>query len=631
MPHLSQRIVAQSIPRAQHRAYFCLIASVCAVVLTISGCASSLAPSAEKTVQTSQQEQALVNSTFTALLADIWKFEQATRSGGRGVTASENNSLITDISPEKLAADATQYQAFIDELERIDPRTLNEDERITHTIQLYRLANYVDEYRYNAHFVPLTSEYGFHSSLLSVHYQVDFLDDDSIATYINTLQDVPAYFAQQIAYMRQGMAVGQVQPQAVMQGFEASVQAVITDNVLDSPFFKPMLSSTRDDAAFGTLKSQVLNAINTHVNPAYQDFYDFLVNEYIPQAKSDIAVKSWPKGAAYYQNRIKHYTTTDLTAEAIHTIGLSEVARIRADMQGVLDELEFTGSINEFIEFLRTDRQFYPDSPEALIHHAMVLSKRMDALLPQLFKHLPRTPYGVAPVPDSIAPKYTTGRYVSPRNDSQPGYYWVNTYALDKRPLYALPALTLHEAVPGHHLQISLAAEMTALPEVRRSTYISAFGEGWGLYSEYLGKEVGFYQTPYEEFGRLSYEMWRACRLVVDTGMHMFGWSRQQALDYMLENTALSQHNVTTEIDRYISWPAQALSYKLGEIKIKELRQRAEVALGANFDVREFHAAVLAHGSVPLTVLETQIDLFIEQQRQAHGASSNMTPEATAQ
>jgi uncharacterized protein (DUF885 family) len=408
------------------------------------------------------------------------------------------------------------------------------------------------------------------------------------------------------------MAVGQVQPKAVMEGFEASVAAVITDNPLDSPFIAPLMAIERDSEVLQVLKTQAIDAVTNSVNVAYQTFYDFLVNEYIPQAKTDIAVASWPNGREFYQNRIKHYTTLDMTADEIHTIGLKEVARIRNDMQGVLDDLGFSGTINEFIDFLRTDKQFYADTPDELIDYAMVLSKRIDALLPQLFNQLPRTPYGVAPVPDSIAPKYTTGRYVSPRNDRQPGYYWVNTYALDKRPLYALPALTLHEAVPGHHLQISLAREMTDLPQVRRSTYISAFGEGWGLYSEFLGKEVGFYETPYDEFGRLSYEMWRACRLVVDTGMHVMGWTRQQALDYMLENTALSEHNVTTEIDRYISWPGQALSYKLGEIKIKELRARATQILGDDFDLREFHAAILAHGSVPLTVLEQNINMYIE-------------------
>ncbi|MEN8770665.1 MAG: DUF885 domain-containing protein [Glaciecola sp.] len=588
--------------RLSHFIRLLCIASFC---ILVTGCINttenSSSPSTPKSASTTTSDN------FSALLDSIWTYEQS------GSSDEENASKIPNIAPAKLAADAAQYQTYIDTLQAFDVNSLSHEEQITHTIQLYRLQNYVDEYRYNAHFVPLTSEYGFHSSLLNLYYRFDFDNNDSITGYINTLQDIPAYFDQQISYMRQGMAVGQVQPQTVMQGFESSVAAVITDNVIDSPFYQPFIQLDRDDAALSELKIQAMQVIHNDVNQAYQRFYDFLVNEYIPQAKTDIAVKTWPNGADFYQNRIKHYTTTDLSADEIHAIGLSEVARIRSEMQGILDKVGFTGSINEFIQFLRTDEQFYAKTPDALLKHAMYLSKRIDGMLPQLFNKLPRVPYGVAPVPASIAPKYTTGRYVSPRNDTQPGYYWVNTYALDKRPLYALPALTLHEAVPGHHLQISLAAEMDNLPNVRRSTYISAFGEGWGLYSEFLGKEIGFYETPYDDFGRLSYEMWRACRLVVDTGMHVLGWSRQQALDYMLENTALSEHNVTTEIDRYISWPGQALSYKLGEIKIKALRTKAEVALGAKFDLREFHAAILAHGSVPLTVLEQNIELYIQQ------------------
>lgn len=578
------------------------IASFC---ILLTGCINTTKDSSSPSTPKSASNNTSAN--FSDLLDSIWAYEQS------GSSDDEKASKIPNIAPAKLAADAAQYQTYIDTLQAFDVNSLTHEEQITHTIQLYRLHNYVDEYRFNAHFVPLTSEYGFHSSLLNLYYRFDFDNNDSITGYINTLEDIPSYFDQQISYMRQGMAVGQVQPQAVMQGFEASVAAVITDNVIDSPFYQPFIQLDRDDAALSELKIQAMQVIHNDVNQAYQRFYDFLVNEYIPQAKTDIAVKTWPNGADFYQNRIKHYTTTDLDAEAIHAIGLTEVARIRSEMQGILDKVGFSGSINKFIQFLRTDEQFYAKTPDALLKHAMYLSKRIDGMLPQLFNKLPRVPYGVAPVPASIAPKYTTGRYVSPRNDTQPGYYWVNTYALDKRPLYALPALTLHEAVPGHHLQISLAAEMDNLPNVRRSTYISAFGEGWGLYSEFLGKEIGFYETPYDDFGRLSYEMWRACRLVVDTGMHVLGWSRQQALDYMLENTALSEHNVTTEIDRYISWPGQALSYKLGEIKIKALRTKAEATLGAEFDLREFHAAILAHGSVPLTVLEQNIELYIQQ------------------
>ncbi len=287
-------------------------------------------------------------------------------------------------------------------------------------------------------------------------------------------------------------------------------------------------------------------------------------------------------------------------------------------MDGVIAEVGFEGSFEEFLEFLRTDPRFYAETPEELLKEASWIAKRMDAKLPALFKTLPRLPYGVEPVPDHLAPKYTSGRYVgAPLGSTQPGYYWVNTYNLDSRPLYNLEALSLHEAVPGHHFQIALNRELEDLPNFRRFSYISAFGEGWGLYSEWLGLEAGFYTDPYSNFGRLTYEMWRACRLVVDTGLHALGWSRQQAMDFLAANTALPLHEIKTETDRYISWPGQALAYKLGELKIKELRRRAEEALGERFDVREFHDAVLANGSVPLPVLEAAIERFIAERRQA--------------
>jgi uncharacterized protein (DUF885 family) len=282
-------------------------------------------------------------------------------------------------------------------------------------------------------------------------------------------------------------------------------------------------------------------------------------------------------------------------------------------MQAIIDATGFDGSFADFLAFLRNDPRFYAETPEDLLKEAAFIAKTMDGKLPALFNTLPRTPYSVAPVPDDIAPKYTGGRYVPPAAGSnQPGYYWVNTYALDSRPLYTLPALTLHEAVPGHHLQWALAIEQEAQPDFRQYDYISAYGEGWGLYSEWLGVESGIYEDPYDDFGRLTYEMWRACRLVVDTGLHDKGWTRDQALEYLAGNTALSLHEVTTETDRYISWPGQALSYKLGELKIKALRRRAEQQLGANFDLRKFHDTVLASGSVTLPILELLIDDYIE-------------------
>lgn len=557
---------------------------------------------------------------LTTLVDEIWQFELesfpqlASRNG-----VNDYDHKLTDVSSTAMQSRAKRFEKFLQALEKIDTSTLSQDEKTTLLMQDYRIRNYVDEYRFNSHFVPITSEYGFHSSLAQVPNQARLTNAEAVDNYIARLTQVGPIIHQHIEWMKKGLSTGMTQPKVVLQGFEDSVKPLIADSAADSAFYTPIANLEEDKYSAAKIEkwqSAALSIVDKSLNPAYQAFYDFLVNDYIPNARDDIAATNWPNGEAYYQNRIRYYTTTDLSAAEIHQIGLDEVARIRAEMQQIVDALAFDGDINAFIDFLRTDPQFYAKSADELIIYASYISKKMDAKLPQLFKRLPRTPYGVAPVPDSIAPKYTTGRYISPSRDDQPGYYWVNTYALDKRPLYAIPALTLHEAVPGHHLQISLANEMEGLPPVRRQTYISAFGEGWGLYAEYLGKEVGIYEDPFDDFGRLSYEMWRACRLVVDTGMHTMGWSRDKALAYMLENTALSEHNVKTEIDRYISWPAQALSYKIGEIKIKQLRSKAEAALGDAFDLRSFHDAVLAHGSVPLYILEQNIDHYIRSQTQ---------------
>lgn len=553
---------------------------------------------------------------LNTLMDAIWQFELQsfpTFATSRGV--HDNDDKLADMSPAALADRHQQFSTFLSQLQKIDKSALSRTAQINLLMQIYRTQNAVDSYTFKSHYVPLTSEYGFHGSIAGLPRSAKFRNLKDYQNYLSRLEQIPIYFDQQIMWMKKGMEVGMVQPKVVMQGFEKSVETYFKGDVEESGFYSPFNKINElnlDNKTQEQLIERAKFIVENKVFGAYRSFYNFLVNDYIPNAKADIASKNWPNGEELYRNRTKYYTTTDLSPDEIHQIGLQEVARIRAEMQNVVDELEFGGSINEFIQFLRTDERFYAKTPEELLKHASFFAKKMDAQLPKLFKKLPRTPYGVEPVPDAIAPKYTTGRYVGPSRDDEPGYYWVNTYALDKRPLYAIPALTLHEAVPGHHLQISLAGEMEDVPNVRRYTYISAFGEGWGLYSEFLGKEVGIYTSPYDEFGRLSYEMWRACRLVVDTGMHLKGWSRQRALNYMLENTALSEHNVTTEIDRYISWPAQALSYKIGEIEIKKLRQETEAALGDKFDVREFHDAVLEYGSVPLSVLRENIALFIE-------------------
>mgnify|MGYP003634856974 CR=1 FL=1 len=569
---------------------------VAGVLIGLAGCATTTG-------------QLAADNRFDQLASQIWQAETT-------LSASEPDSL-PDMSAVALASRQQQRLGWQQQLQQVNAEQLSEQNQINLTILSYRLADQIDEYRYNAHLMPLTSESGFHTSVAMMMQRSVLQQPADYDNYLKKLATVPAYMQQQTAWMRQGLADGMTQPKAVLAGYEKSISSYITADVTASVFYRPFIS--RPDSInpedWQNLQAKATQLITEQVNPAYQAFYDFMVQDYIPGARSTIAASALPDGTAFYQNRLQHYTTLNLTPEQVHNTGLAEVKRIRSEMQSIINELNFTGSFAEFIQFLRTDPQFYPQSEQELMRYAAWLSKQADAELPRLFKTLPRTPYGVVPVPAEIAPKYTTGRYAGASRDDQAGFYWVNTYALNRRPLYEMPALTLHEAVPGHHLQISLAREQASLPDYRRSFYTSAFGEGWGLYAEYLGLEMGFYDDPYSNFGRLTYEMWRAARLVVDTGMHAMGWSRQQAIDFLAGNTALSIHNVTTEIDRYISWPAQALSYKLGELTIRRLRADAEQQLGEQFDIREFHNVVLKNGSVPLAVLEQQVAAYITAQQ----------------
>ncbi|MCF6456383.1 DUF885 domain-containing protein [Pseudoalteromonas sp. MMG023] len=561
--------------------------------------------------------QAQSVSVFESVANDIVAYRKSTDpyQQKEGV----NGYFLPNLSPEFLANNHAENVAFLARLNAVDVNALDEQNRINHAIIVSQVQNTVDEYDFNAHYMPLTSEFGFHSALSFMVSRSSFKTVEDYQLYLKRLADVPRYFEQNIAWMKKGIAIGLTQPKPVLLGYEDSINAFIVKSPEQSEFYKPFKNKPEhiSDADFVKLKTQAQSIISNSVIPSYQSYLSFFEAEYAPNARAEIGISTTPNGSEFYQNRVKHYTTTDMTAEQVHQLGLAEVKRIREEMQQIIDSTGFKGSFAEFVQFLRTDPQFYAKSAEELLKEASYIAKKADAQLPKFFKLLPRTPYGVAPVPDSIAPKYTTGRYVGANKDTAPGYYWVNTYGLDKRPLYVLEALTLHEAVPGHHLQISLNKELENVPGYRRSHYISAFGEGWGLYSEYLGKEMGFYQDAYSDFGRLTYEMWRAARLVVDTGMHMFGWSRERAMTFMQDNSALSLHNIKTETDRYISWPGQALSYKIGELTIKRLRKKTEQALGAEFDIREFHFQILKNGSLPLNLLEEQIDAYIETAKKA--------------
>ncbi len=463
--------------------------------------------------------------------------------------------------------------------------------------------------------LPFTNDSGFFNMMSYVSRQTKFKTVDDYEAYAARLSELPRYFAQHISNLRRGMATNYTASEHIMPGIVNVVKGLANGEAEAHAFFAPFTKFPESIPADEQerLKALGLQTMNARVYPAYKKLLVFLETEYAPAARKTTGIGTTEAGRNYYAALVKYFTTLDMTPDEVHELGLAEVARIRAEMDAVIAQTGFEGTFKEFLEFLRTDEQFYAKTAEDLLKEAAWIAKRVDGQMPKYFGKLARLSYGVMAVPDEMAPNYTTGRYWGGNPEQGlAGNYVVNTYDLSQRPLYNLPALTLHEGVPGHHHQISLAQEMQDVPEFRRNLYPGAFGEGWGLYSEKLGVEMGIYRTPYENFGRLTYEMWRACRLVVDTGMHWKGWSRQQAEACFLENSALSPHNIRTEVERYISWPGQALAYKIGELKILELRQRAEARLGDKFDIRKFHDAVLGSGGIPLNILEEQINAWID-------------------
>lgn len=505
-------------------------------------------------------------------------------------------------------------QELLDKTNTLDSIELKETDLISLKLLKFVLQDKINYNKFEMFLNPLLSDAGFHVSL---PYMVrNFADKKQVLNYLNKLNDLPRYVDENLALIKEGLDLGKSQPKVIFNGYESTYNDHIVNDFNDSFYYGPFkkLPSNLTENEKDSILIAAKLAIETKVIPQFKRIKSFFETDYLPNTRTSIGVSATPNGAAYYQYRIDYYTTsTNYSADDIHQIGLTEVVRIRGKMEKIIADLNFKGSFADFLQFLRTDPQFYAKTPRELLMIARDISKRVDAQLPKFFKTLPRKPYGVAPVPDAIAPKYTGGRYVGTyANSTEPGYYWVNTYNLPSRTLYTLPSLTVHEAVPGHHLQGSLNSELgDSIPWFRKSLYLSAYGEGWGLYSEFLAEEMGMYTTPYEHFGKLTYEMWRACRLVVDTGIHAKGWTREQVVDYMSSNTALSLHEINTETDRYISWPGQALSYKIGELKIREMRQKAEVALDAKFDIRAFHEIILEQGTVTLAILEDRVNKYI--------------------
>lgn len=510
------------------------------------------------------------------------------------------------------------YANFCDslkvELNKIDSKKLNEDDLISYTLLEFVLNETVIKYKYKTHWNPILSDAGFHSSLT---YRVrPITNKKSALSYLKLLKSIPKYLNQQSTLIKKGIDAGISQPLIIFKGYQSTYEKHITPTAEENFYYTPFknLPKQFSDYEKDSLIKAAKDIVLYDVIPAFKNVKVFFEDIYYPNTRKSIGVSETPNGKDYYQSRIDYYTTLNETPKSIHEKGLKEVARIRKKMESIVDEVKFKGDLKQFITFLREDPQFYAKTPEELLKHARNIAKKLDEQLPRYFKTLPRKPYGVAPVPEAIAPKYTGGRYIGTSPEStDPGYYWVNTYNLPSRPLYVIPSLTAHEAVPGHHLQGALNQELPeTIPKFRRNLYLSAYGEGWGLYTEYLAEQMGIYTTPYEHFGKLTYEMWRACRLVVDTGIHAFGWTREKAVNYMADNTALSLHEVNTEIDRYISWPGQALAYKIGELKIRELRKKVQEKLGSQFDIREFHEIILEKGTVTLGILEKRIEDYIE-------------------
>lgn len=555
---------------------------------------------------------------FEKLMDDHWANnlrENPTFATNMGVR--DYDDQLSDPSLEAYDASVAKSQKFLDRLNKIKASKLSKENQLSHQLLKLDLEKSIEAANYGGKYMIMSALRGPNSAITSTFTRLPLFTKADYESYVARLSHVDDYLAKSADRLQAGLDKGWVQPCGPMQGYEKSIQGTVDQGVENSVFMqafnnKPALIAQAD---FDAMREQAAKTVESEIIPAFESFRDFYVKNYAPKCREEVGTSSLPGGKEYYEFLVRSFTTTNKSADDIHKVGLSEVARIRAEMDEVIKEAKFEGTFQEWLDYLRDNPDFYPKTPAERMDAVAIISKKIDGLLPKLFGKLPRMPYGLKEIPAATAEKNTTAFYSQPAGDgSRAGFYFVNTSKLHTRPLYQLEALSLHEAVPGHHLQIALAQELD-LPNFRKFGGHTVFVEGWGLYSERLGLEVGFYQTPYTNFGRLSYEMWRACRLVVDTGIHSKGWTRQQAIDYMAENSGLSMNNVVAEVDRYITWPGQALAYKTGELKIRELRAKAESELGDKFDIRAFHDRLLENGAVPLSVLESIINEWIASQK----------------
>lgn len=561
---------------------------------------------------TCSQALAGASDDFQQLLAEHWAAAEEEKIFFRtDPDAFRPDGRLPEVDDEARARRETFNGKVLERLAQIDGDTLEGQERISYQLFRYERETERDSYGQYDHLFPITSLFGFHMYFADAPANMDFSGSGDYEKLIVSFRDYPRYNAEQIANLREGIRSGMTQHCASMADYAGTITRYLVDDPAKSAFYEPFtrFPETIPAAERERLAQEARAAISDSVMPAYAEFRDFFRDEYLPACREKAGIDSVAGGADYYRYLIRYFTTTDLDPQSIHELGQRETRRIRREMEAIIEQVGFEGSFRDFLNHLREDPRFYAESSRDLLEKVSYIAKTMDGRMPRFFGRLPRLPYTV---------REASGRgafYASGTADGRtPGVYFIDAGDYKNKPLYNLEALTLHEAVPGHHHQMALALELD-LPPFRRTLYHAAYGEGWGLYSESLGKEAGFYQDPYSDFGRLTYEMWRANRLVVDTGLHAFGWSRQQAIDYMLANTALSEAEVTAEVDRYITWPAQALSYKIGELRIQALRKKAEEALGEDFDLRAFHDVVVGNGSLAIAILEDVVGEWIEARR----------------
>ncbi len=571
------------------------------LVLVVGTCACAVAPSRDAGAQDAPAASN-ADVRLRRLYTEEWNWRQQelARQPADGVRGTSDRFPKVDaVSQEARLIYWTRALAALDSIPYAE---LSPEEKVNARVFRTSVHALATDARYKTYEAPFNADTFFWTDFTP---RQGFETANEYRRYLSRLRDVPRYFNEQIVNMRAGLARGYTVPRVAVIGRDKTIEPYVkadTTNPLFAPF--TMMPSSIPAAERAALRADAEAVIRERVAPAYVGLLAMIRNEYLTKARTSLAAVDLPDGRAYYQAMIEKFTTLDLTAQQIHDIGLSEVARIRVEMEQTMKRSSFKGTLPQFMTFLRTDPQFYAKTPRELLSYSAYVSKKADYKLAETIGVLPRFRHGIIPVPAALAPIYTGGR--GGLEACQ-----MNTYNLPARPLYTLAALTLHECTPGHSFQAALAREGPVRPAFRNGTSFSGYGEGWGLYTEWLGTIMGIYETPYEDFGRLTYEMWRACRLVIDTGIHQFGWTRAQAMAYLKRHAALSDHEITTEIDRYIAWPGQALAYKLGELQIRRHRKEAEEKLGAAFDQRLFHDAILALGSVPLSVLDERMAQFI--------------------